>query len=719
MRTNDLVGSNPVVTCRIIQRVNALSSEALYEEALSILLASKDLVHPLLYAQKLKELRLRMRPNEPTASSNCITYALGHVFDRCLVDISDIINYLAAGSTTVTGIQRLILASLNEFSPGERSACRLITFHNYEKEGALLIEWDFIDYTVDFISGKISLTAFRKHLEYFLRCLKPVEAQPCLRDSFDTLIIMGACWIVPSFPQSHAIFSRQHNLAIASIIYDLIPFSHPDLVSADASAEFYAYIVSLLSISQLLIPISVYVAEEIKRTRPYFGKFIPNLPAVQAVPLASEIAFQKKAQHDEIDPSNSSLVEGLHECNFVLCVGSIEVRKNHISLFVAWRHMQAVLGNECPQLVVVGKHGWKADPFFEALNMSDHLSEKILVLTGVPDETLARLFNSCLFSVYPSLDEGWGLPIGESLHAGKVCVTSNVASMPEVGKDLAIYVDPRDPYDIASKCIDLVQNPALLTRLEHNIQRSLPLRGWKDYKNDLAEVITAFKEQKSFPFRTNTINNIAAPFGDTLSFYWHLGYNMKKFPLALATSNRSIHRASISRCAIVETKILAYELDGAWICGESLQVSLFLDADVDEMAMIKGQSAVIIRVILHYFCDHAVPTPAVVGTPSLRFLGGMANAETPRGYESTLCFESLEQATLHHTHFTHDCAFYDFSLPCDALCDLVKITGNASIPLTFSLCWENNNDFKISIGDQRVFNIKVKELKFDLFPGLC
>ena len=68
----------------------------------------------------------------------------------------------------------------------------------------------------------------------------------------------------------------------------------------------------------------------------------------------------------------------------------------------------------------------------------------IAVAETPSDAELAFLYRNCRFTVFPSLYEGWGLPIGESLWFGKLCIASKTSSMPEVGGDLVDYVDPKD-----------------------------------------------------------------------------------------------------------------------------------------------------------------------------------------------------------------------------------------------------------------------------------
>src|SRR5207245_11465248 len=98
-------------------------------------------------------------------------------------------------------------------------------------------------------------------------------------------------------------------------------------------------------------------------------------------------------------------------------------------------------------LVVVGRAGWKAGPTLDALRS---LGDRCQMLGAVPDAVLAGLYRRCAVFCYPSLAEGFGLPVLEAMAAGAAVLTSSISSLPEVGGDAVEYVDPHDTASIAS-----------------------------------------------------------------------------------------------------------------------------------------------------------------------------------------------------------------------------------------------------------------------------
>jgi glycosyltransferase involved in cell wall biosynthesis len=183
---------------------------------------------------------------------------------------------------------------------------------------------------------------------------------------------------------------------------------------------------------------------------------------------------------------------------FVLYVSTREVRKNHRLLFQVWRRLLAAHGPErVPELVLVGKRGWLVDDFLTELEQARFLDGKIVWRDRVDDAELARLYASCLFTVYPSFAEGWGLPVAEGLAFGKYCVASSSSSLPEVGRDFADYHDPWDVAGATALIERAVFDPELRAKKERLIRERFRARSWREAAADLLARIAAQPEGKS------------------------------------------------------------------------------------------------------------------------------------------------------------------------------------------------------------------------------
>jgi RNA polymerase-interacting CarD/CdnL/TRCF family regulator len=108
----------------------------------------------------------------------------------------------------------------------------------------------------------------------------------------------------------------------------------------------------------------------------------------------------------------------------------------------------------------------------------------VIILHGVPDDILATLYAHCLFALYPSFYEGWGLPVSEALSYGKVPAISNTSSLPEAGGTYARYFNPTDPCEIAAVVRGLL-NEKTRQEAEAAIRRSYVARPWHEIASDL------------------------------------------------------------------------------------------------------------------------------------------------------------------------------------------------------------------------------------------
>jgi glycosyltransferase involved in cell wall biosynthesis len=150
----------------------------------------------------------------------------------------------------------------------------------------------------------------------------------------------------------------------------------------------------------------------------------------------------------------ASLDDGLTEAEatllpspgFVLAVGTLEPRKNLPRLVAAYSTLDDAMQAQ-HRLVVVGANGWQTS---ETLSALGSLGERCQMLGYVSDAALAELYRRCAVFCYPSLGEGFGLPVLEAMAAGVAVVTSRLSSLPEVGGDAVEYVDPYDVHSIAA-----------------------------------------------------------------------------------------------------------------------------------------------------------------------------------------------------------------------------------------------------------------------------
>jgi glycosyltransferase involved in cell wall biosynthesis len=149
---------------------------------------------------------------------------------------------------------------------------------------------------------------------------------------------------------------------------------------------------------------------------------------------------------------------------FVLYVGSVEPRKNLATLVDAFAALPAPL-RQRSALAIAGGSGWKNSAVYEAVERHG-LREQVHLLGFVTDEELVALYNACTVFCYPSLYEGFGLPVAEAMSCGAPVITSRVSSLPEVGGEAVRYVDePRDAAALSAELREVLEDTGLRERL--------------------------------------------------------------------------------------------------------------------------------------------------------------------------------------------------------------------------------------------------------------
>lgn len=150
------------------------------------------------------------------------------------------------------------------------------------------------------------------------------------------------------------------------------------------------------------------------------------------------------------------VLEGVVPGKYWLNVGTIEPRKNQYRLVEAYARYLA-LGGEPMPLVLAGGKGWLMDDFQK--HLSELAIEAHVVMTGyVSDDELIWLYRNCYANLYPSLFEGFGLPVLEGMQFGAATLTSNSTSIPEVAGNAAILLDPEDTESWVQAMLRLAAN---------------------------------------------------------------------------------------------------------------------------------------------------------------------------------------------------------------------------------------------------------------------
>jgi glycosyltransferase involved in cell wall biosynthesis len=296
----------------------------------------------------------------------------------------------------------------------------------------------------------------------------------------DTIVSLGAGWGVPNYIKHIAEAKRRYGVKYAILIHDLIPIEYDSLVEPHHVEQFRNWLHQAIPVADVVLSVSKHSRDALIRLAAETGW---SLPPVEVVPPGAGVN-DRLLGREPLAPRGQRKID--LPARYVLLVSTIEIRKNHRLLVRVWRRLIERHGADAvPALIFAGQIGWLVDDLLAELAASDYLDGKIMLLPGLADDELRQAYRSSLFTVFPSLCEGWGLPIAESLMHGKFCVASNRTSIPEVGGDLIDYFDPANEDDALAKIERLLLDPGYLTAREARLRAEYRPRAWADCVQDL------------------------------------------------------------------------------------------------------------------------------------------------------------------------------------------------------------------------------------------
>ncbi len=294
----------------------------------------------------------------------------------------------------------------------------------------------------------------------------------------DCLYVGGAFWAHPRSVRTYEQAAREGGDVVV-LFHDILPIAVPDLADGNCRPLYER----MLRLRARALTVSRHSQAEIERARRALGA-PADLPPATVVPLAHEFSAAPR-NFVAAGPPSGRIAALQRGRAFALCVGTVEERKNQAPLIRLWERLAREMGPAWPRLILAGRQGWRAQEVVDALRRTD-ASAPYGWIEGPTDEELAWLYSRAAFTVFPSLAEGWGLPIGESLWFGKPCVASNVASMPEVGGPLCSYADPGAIESFAAPIIRLVRD-ADFHRASVAAIHASRLRTWRETADTLLD----------------------------------------------------------------------------------------------------------------------------------------------------------------------------------------------------------------------------------------
>jgi glycosyltransferase involved in cell wall biosynthesis len=314
--------------------------------------------------------------------------------------------------------------------------------------------------------------SLRQKDEIELIPFKKLPHHPAFLDDNTQIISGGLDW---QHKNLRALWTlkQSHRFSYCAIVYDLIPLRFPQFVVPGYVELLTDYFGELLWLADRAICISESTRQDWQRFAQEVGA--EPVPA-DIFPLGCDLA---PPSTDKLATALPTMLQGKR---FVLYVSTIEPRKNHRMLYEAWDECMRTkrLDATRDRLVFVGRRGWATDDLLREIETNPLTRDTIVLLHDVSDAQLTTLYQSCAFVVFPSLHEGFGLPLAEALRYGKLCISSNSGALAEIGGNLVIRLDPKDTLAWAGTIARLMASQSEIDEREVRVRSSYRHVTWDD-----------------------------------------------------------------------------------------------------------------------------------------------------------------------------------------------------------------------------------------------
>jgi len=318
---------------------------------------------------------------------------------------------------------------------------------------------------------KTDKKAFVKHaIKRKISETKQKGLEPIEQGKDNTLLVFDGLWDRQNYTDE-VVRLASEGMRLAHLVHDVVPLVMPQVCFEYVTIAYGGYFDRIAPLIDVLFSTSKSTEKDF--TAWYGEKLKPKIRKVV-------IRYADEFQHNQ--PVMPTDIEGIEE-NFILAVSTIEVRKNYQLLYQVYR-LAFERGIKLPNLIIVGRDGWLAESFVQAVKNDPKVKNKITLVGPVNDAGLSWLYGNCLFTVFPSLYEGWGLPVAESLFFGKVCAASSSSSIPEIGGNINVYFSPYST-DECLKTVVSLMDAKVRRGHEETIAKKYKITTWLDTAEEI------------------------------------------------------------------------------------------------------------------------------------------------------------------------------------------------------------------------------------------
>ena len=373
---------------------------------------------------------------------------------------------------TATGIQRVDINYLHGLLNDDRFEIKgifEILEPNSKKSLMALIDEDTVQLIHShlyrsWILGEYSEIEFNIASEYLIKKITAIINQASFNSDVwvDTKLIsainqnkikekpiyLNCTWLtIPDGPQHYELITYC-NFKPVYIIHDIIAIEFPEFAwGKGVNTQYLSRLLAVQKLNATVIAISDHVRQKIRSAG------FHDLP----------ILVNHNGTEDGFCDVNKEAPSATK--NQFVYVSTIEPRKNHLMLLNVWRKIinSDISAEEIPTLHIIGRRGWRCEGVTAILEENASIKEYVYEHQDLSDEAMLKIISESKASLFPSFDEGWGLPIVESLALGTPVICSDISAHRECSQGHALFIDPIDGLGWYQTIMQLVKNEIKLS----------------------------------------------------------------------------------------------------------------------------------------------------------------------------------------------------------------------------------------------------------------
>ncbi len=271
----------------------------------------------------------------------------------------------------------------------------------------------------------------------------PVRATPLEHRAGDQLVLLDSSWHADFFPLAERL--KSEGVGIVSVIYDLIPLTHPQFCDAGLVKVFNHWFDWIAATADGYVAISETIRDEVRAEM--LRRIGPEKVAQRWFDyfhLGSELDLVEDGA--SVEPDLLRMFKA--KAPVFLMVSTIEPRKNHGYLLDAFERAWAQ-GSQA-RLCIAGRIGWKCEALVERVRQHAELNKRLFMFNDLSDKSLEYAYSHAASLVFPSYVEGFGLPLVEAMQRGLPAMGSDIPVFREIGGEFMAYFDLADPQTLVN-----------------------------------------------------------------------------------------------------------------------------------------------------------------------------------------------------------------------------------------------------------------------------